>query len=201
MPFKDVLAPQILVSGSKEELGHIKVKVKVTQSCLTLRDLMDYTVHGILQTRILEWVAFLFSRGSSQPRDQTQVSHIVGRFFTSWATEEAQESPADLPDPGIERGSSALQVDSSQLSYQVSKWPGHTLLVYQSTLEKELPSESITASFLEKVLLQRKVNWTKQWAWCHSDVHSGANSLLLLGHLTKNSDQCWSEVTSWIVLV
>ena len=37
---------------------------------------MDYTVHGILQARILEWVAFPFLRGSSQPRDQTQVSHI-----------------------------------------------------------------------------------------------------------------------------
>ena len=45
------------------------VKVKVTQSCLTLRDAMDYTVHGILQARILEWVAVPFSRGSSQPRD------------------------------------------------------------------------------------------------------------------------------------
>ena len=52
---------------------------------------MDYTVHGILQTRILEWVAVPFSKGSSQPRDQTQVSCIAGRFFTSWATREAQE--------------------------------------------------------------------------------------------------------------
>ena len=42
-----------------------------------------YTVHGILQARILEWVAFPFSMGSSQPRDQTQVSHIAGGFFTS----------------------------------------------------------------------------------------------------------------------
>ena len=50
---------------------------------------MDYTIHGILQARILEWVAFPFSRGSSQPRDQTQVSHIAGGFFTSWATREA----------------------------------------------------------------------------------------------------------------
>ena len=49
------------------------------------------TVHGILQARILEWVGFPFSRGSSQPRDQTQVSHIAGRFFTSWATREVQE--------------------------------------------------------------------------------------------------------------
>ena len=52
---------------------------------------MNYTVRGILQARILEWVAFPFSRGSSQPRDQTQVSHIADEFFTSWATREAQE--------------------------------------------------------------------------------------------------------------
>ena len=51
---------------------------------------MNYAVHGILQARILEWVAFPFSRGSSQPRDWTQVSCITGRFFKSWATGEAQ---------------------------------------------------------------------------------------------------------------
>jgi len=44
---------------------------------------VDYTVYGILQARILEWVAFPFTRESSQPRDQTQVSCIAGRFFTS----------------------------------------------------------------------------------------------------------------------
>ena len=44
-----------------------------------------YTVHGILQARILEWVDFLCSRGSSQPRDKIQVSHIAGTFFISWA--------------------------------------------------------------------------------------------------------------------
>ena len=65
--------------------------VKVAQLCLTLCNLMDYTIHGILQARILEWVAFPFSRGSSQSMDQIQVSHIAGRFFTSWATREAQE--------------------------------------------------------------------------------------------------------------
>ena len=52
---------------------------------------MDYTAHGIIQARILEWVAIPFSRGSSQSRDRTQVSHIAGGFFTSWATREAQE--------------------------------------------------------------------------------------------------------------
>ena len=45
------------------------LKVKVTQSCPTICDPMDYTAHGILQARILEWVAFPFSSGSSQPRD------------------------------------------------------------------------------------------------------------------------------------
>ena len=75
--------------------------------------------------RIWEWVAFPFSRGSSQPRDQTQVSHIAIRFFTNWATREAQEygreepipSPGDLPNPGIELGSPALQVDSIREVY------------------------------------------------------------------------------------
>ena len=65
------------------------MKVKVAQLCLTLCDPMDYTVHGILQARILEWVAF--SRESSQPRGRTQVSHTAGGFFTSQATREAQE--------------------------------------------------------------------------------------------------------------
>ena len=60
----------------------MKVKEEVTQFCPALCDPMDYTVHGILQARILEWV-IPFSRGSSQTRDQTQVSHIAGEFFTS----------------------------------------------------------------------------------------------------------------------
>ena len=64
-----------------------KVKVKVAQCCPTLCDPKDYTVHGILQGRILEWLAFPFSRGSFQPRDQTQVLRIAGGFFTR----EAQE--------------------------------------------------------------------------------------------------------------
>ena len=58
-------------------------KVKVAQSCPTLSDLMDHTVHGILQARILEWGGVPFSRGSSQIRDQTQVSCTAGGFFTS----------------------------------------------------------------------------------------------------------------------
>ena len=60
---------------------------EVAQSCPTLCDPIDCSlpgssVHGIFQARILEWIAISFSRGSSQPRDQTRVSHIVGRCFT-----------------------------------------------------------------------------------------------------------------------
>ena len=67
---------------------HIEnLKSEVAQSCLTLCDPMDYSlqgfsVHGIFQAGVLEWVAISFSRGSSQPRDRTRVSRVVGRRFT-----------------------------------------------------------------------------------------------------------------------
>ena len=57
-------------------------EVKVAQSCLTLYDPMNYAVHGILQARILEWVAIPFSRGSSLPRNRTEASCIAGGLFT-----------------------------------------------------------------------------------------------------------------------
>ena len=63
--------------------------MKVAQLCLTLCDLMDHTVHGILQVRILDWVAYPFSSGSFWPRNRTRVSCIAGRLFTNWAIREA----------------------------------------------------------------------------------------------------------------
>ena len=78
----------LVISFSKES------ESEVAQSCPTLCDPMDSSppgssLHGILQARILEWVAIPFSRGSSQPRDRTWVSHIAGRRFIIWATREA----------------------------------------------------------------------------------------------------------------
>ena len=69
-------------------------KERKVQSCLTLCNHMDCSlpgssVHGIFQARVLEWVAISFCRGSSWPRDRTQVSHIAGRRFIVWATREA----------------------------------------------------------------------------------------------------------------
>jgi len=59
--------------------------VNVAQLCPTLCDPMDCIVHGILQDRILEWVDFPFSRGSSWPRNRTRVCYIAGGFYTNWA--------------------------------------------------------------------------------------------------------------------
>ena len=67
----------------------------IAQSCPTLCDPIDCSlpgssINGTFQARVLEQVAISFSRGSSRPRDQTQVSRIAGRRFTIWATREAQ---------------------------------------------------------------------------------------------------------------
>ena len=72
----------------------VKSESEVAQSCLTLRDPIDSSppgssVHGIFQARVLERGAIAFSRGSSQPRDGTRVSHIAGRRVTLWASREA----------------------------------------------------------------------------------------------------------------
>ena len=97
----------------------------VTQLCPTLCDPIDCGPPAplsmeILQARKLEWVVISFSRGTSQPRDRTRVSHIASRFFTEWANGEVQEYwvgslsllQGNLPDPGIKLGSPAFRVDS-----------------------------------------------------------------------------------------
>ena len=100
----------------KVKLNNLKDKGKFMKKCLERQDTLVLVTHScpifcnrmdcsplgssvfiILQARILEWVAIPFSRGSFQPRDWTQVSHIVGWFFTSWATREV---PNNLKDKG-----------------------------------------------------------------------------------------------------
>ena len=145
---------------------------KVTQSCLTLFDPMDYTIDGILQARILEWVVFPFSRGSSQPTDRTQVSHIAGRFFTSWATREAQEywsgspipSPGDLPDPGMEPG--ALHADS--LPTELSGRPRIQVLCQEEVISLKFSAQA-------EVLWPKRVGrWVELWSGIfHLEVPKG----------------------------
>ena len=81
------------------------------QSCSTLCNPMDYTDHGVLQVRILEWVAFLFSRGSSQTRDQTQISCIAGDSLPA----EPQGKPKNI---GVGSLSLLQQIFSTQESNQ-----------------------------------------------------------------------------------
>ena len=80
----------------------VESESEVAQSCPTLCDPMDCSlpgssVHGIFQASVLEWIAISFSRGSSQPRDWTQVSRTVDRCFTIWATRAWQSTPVFLP--------------------------------------------------------------------------------------------------------
>ena len=87
------------------------MKVKVAQSCPTLCDPMDL-VQGILQAKILEWVAFPFSRGCCQARDRTQVFHIAGRFFTGQAPREAHQMNRDTSNRAYQWYISSFSMDS-----------------------------------------------------------------------------------------
>ena len=78
-----------LTAVLREKPSASRGEVKVPQLCLSLCNPMAYADHGIVQVKILECVAFPFTRGYSQSRDRTQVSHIAAVFFTSWATREA----------------------------------------------------------------------------------------------------------------
>ena len=89
------LSSNICLDGSSYEISlpNLESESEVAQSCPTLCDPMDcslpgFSVHGIFQARVLEWVAISFSRGSSWPRDRTQIFCIAGRHFTLWATRE-----------------------------------------------------------------------------------------------------------------
>ena len=102
------------ILGSFENYGCSGPAVKVAQLCPTVCDPMDYTVNGILQARILECVAVPFSRGSSWPRNRTQVPFIAGRVYTSWATREAQSEShsVDFPHSSVGKESSCNAGDT-----------------------------------------------------------------------------------------
>ena len=135
----------------------------------------DYTVHGVLQARILGWAAFPFSRGSSQPRDRTQVSRIACGFFTSWATREAQEywsgepipSSGDLPDPGIELGSPPLQADS----LPAELWGSPINPCIHIFTHTHIQKWAWTRALRTSVLLQasRDVSALARTLWLHAD--------------------------------
>ena len=125
------------------------MKVKFAQSCPTLWDSTDCStpgssVHGILQVAVLEWVAILFSSGSSCPRDQTQVLYIAGRFFTVWATREALA----LGLIGLEKLPGCLCVNSERYFPTGSPW---------------------LICLCPRCLCRYRL----LWPWDYSDTHSG----------------------------
>ena len=106
------------------------------QSCLTLCDPIDCSlpgssVHGILQARILGWVAIPFSRGSSQPRDRTPLSHIAGRFFTVWATWEVCGVPCYVEWPKRKESN-----DGGQTLWSFFKVP-HSFLTWRRVVRSD----------------------------------------------------------------
>ena len=137
---------------------------------------MDNTVHGILQARILEWVAYAFFRGSSQPREWTQVSCIAGRFFTSWDTRKTQEywhglpwsPPGDLPNSGIKPRSPALQADS--LPAEPQGKPRNTGVGSLSLLQGIFPTQESNRGLLHCGFF---INWEVfHWKKIKSDTVS-----------------------------
>ena len=119
----------------------------VAQSCPTVCDPMDCSPPGssvpeIFQARILEWVAISFSKGSSQPRDRTQVSCTAGRFFTNWATGEARPKQ------------SHMQTQSKQVchvqKYDTQKWRKrkHYIFSQKEFFQQLIPYVRIVARWL-----------------------------------------------------
>ena len=122
-------APFALSSGISNGRNSLWGQIESLSVCLTLCypmgcSLPDSSVHGILQERILEWVAIPFSRGSSQPRGRTQLSHIADGFFSIWATREAQEYWREKPilplGTFLTRGSNLCLLHFRQILYQLS---------------------------------------------------------------------------------
>ena len=104
-----------MVKNLPVNAGESEVKVKAAQSCPTLCDSMDYTDHGILQARILEWIVSPFSKGSSQPRKQTRSPALQADSLTA----ESQGKPVNAGDMGSIPGSgrSPREGNGSPLQY------------------------------------------------------------------------------------
>ena len=149
----------------------MKVKVLIAQSYLPPCSPIDCSppgssVHGILQARILEWVAMSFSRGSSWPRDWTQVSHITSRFFPVWATGEA-------PFLGI------YSKDKKTLIWKDTCSPMFIAAILKLAKVWEQPKCPSTDEWIKKMFFAYTLTHT------HTYTHNGILLLLLLSHFSR----------------
>ena len=124
--------------------SEVKVAHFHKKSCLTL---CDFTVFGILQDRIVEWVAFPFSRESSQPRDRTQISHIAGGFFTIWATREAQYK-------GLATAAAAKSLQSCPTLYD--------------PIDSSPPGSAVPGILQARTLEWVAISFSNAWKWSYS---------------------------------
>ena len=120
----------------------------------------DSSIHGILQARILEWVAIPFSRRSSWPRDWTWVSCIPGGFFTIWATSWKPAKPKESPDYKILN----LKLVCYNWLKRKTKTHGYCSLE-KSTLSWQHPHRNCLKKHgsLIKILLEKLVLWVTAW--------------------------------------
>ena len=120
-------------------------------------------VYGIFQTRILEWVAIPLSRGSLRPRDWTWVSHISGRFFTIWATREAQSA---IKWRTIKQDKPVDTIDCTKKNSIKQDSPGYVRLstsrISKKKIEKSLLNLTVWSTFLMlmRAVLIRWQGWT-----------------------------------------
>ena len=148
------------------------------------------SVHGILQARTLEWVAISFSRGSSQPRDRTQVSCVAGRFFTNWAMEYSVQFScsvvSDSVTPWIAARQASLSITIS--NSHPSSWWCHPA-ISSSIFPFSSHPQSLPAS--EPFPMSQLFAWGGQSTWVSA----------LASFLPKDT-QGWSplEWTGWISL-
>ena len=161
---------------------YICVCVLFTKSYLTLCDPMNCSppgssVHGISKARILEWVAIRFSRGSFWPRYWTQVSCIAGRFFTNWATREAQSvlllfshsvvsdscDPMDCSTPGFPVLLCLLGIAQTQPIESMLPYNHFILCCPLLLLPSVFPSIRV---FSNELALH--IRWLNYWSFCFS---------------------------------
>ena len=159
--------------------------MKATQLCPIFCKPMDYTVLGILQARILEWIAVPISRGSSQPRERTQVSCIADRRFNLWASRPFKSR-------GQRVGTSALVLPMTVQSWLPSEFTG-LISLWSKGLSRVFPSTIIQ----KHQFFGTQRSWRRKWqptpVFLPGESH-GQRSLV--GYSPRGRKE--SDTTEWL---